>query len=406
MIIRLAFISLISTSPVLAQAIGTQYEIEVLGDDSRWANGSTSFDINDAGTIIGRGRDGDCGVAWRWTPAGGFETSDTCTWAEGINSVGTTAGAVGRPGHAAILPSTSGDFNRLPVPPGVWLSNGHDINDSGIVIANGRTSGGGTDYGFAWIPGSSGYTQAVQLLPSSVMPWKINNQGVIIGWTTSSPNTGVVWEPSSPGNYSNPATVLPDLPTGSGYRAPRAITDGGQIAGFAFDAGVQRAVSWDSNGIQRLDDSGFSASTVLGAGTTEVLVGAVKHPDDELWWAALWKEGQLIALRDRIIGRDEWPGGISAIASNADGWIAAHGTNEDGRVLPMVLRPLSPAACDGDANGDNTVDVNDISYVLFRLGTNPDACGEGDANGDGIVDVNDIVYILFRLNTCNTGGSC
>ena len=25
-------------------------------------------------------------------------------------------------------------------------------------------------------------------------------------------------------------------------------------------------------------------------------------------------------------------------------------------------------ACDGDANGDNIVDVNDISYVLFRLG--------------------------------------
>jgi hypothetical protein len=61
--------------------------------------------------------------------------------------------------------------------------------------------------------------------------------------------------------------------------------------------------------------------------------------------------------------------------------------------------------CDGDANGDFTVDVNDISYVLFRLGgLANEACGclEGDANGDGIVDVNDISYVLFRLGTCDT----
>jgi hypothetical protein len=59
-------------------------------------------------------------------------------------------------------------------------------------------------------------------------------------------------------------------------------------------------------------------------------------------------------------------------------------------------------ACDGDANGDNTVDVNDISYVLFRLGDPCPAPGcPGDANGDGTVDVNDISYVLFRLgNPC------
>ena len=55
-------------------------------------------------------------------------------------------------------------------------------------------------------------------------------------------------------------------------------------------------------------------------------------------------------------------------------------------------------ACDGDANGDSGVDVNDISYVLFRLG---DPGPDGDANGDGSVDVNDISYVLFRL-----GDSC
>lgn len=58
-------------------------------------------------------------------------------------------------------------------------------------------------------------------------------------------------------------------------------------------------------------------------------------------------------------------------------------------------------ACDGDANGDQVVDVNDISYVLFRLG-NAGSPGsvDGDANGDGTVDVNDISYVLFRLGPC------
>ena len=58
-------------------------------------------------------------------------------------------------------------------------------------------------------------------------------------------------------------------------------------------------------------------------------------------------------------------------------------------------------ACDGDPNGDNTIDVNDISYVLFRLGNSgTPGSVDGDANLDGIVDVNDISYVLFRLGPC------
>jgi hypothetical protein len=58
--------------------------------------------------------------------------------------------------------------------------------------------------------------------------------------------------------------------------------------------------------------------------------------------------------------------------------------------------------CDGDADGNGVVDVNDISYVLFRLG-NAGFPGtvDGDVNTTGVVDVNDISYVLFRLGTCN-----
>ncbi len=67
---------------------------------------------------------------------------------------------------------------------------------------------------------------------------------------------------------------------------------------------------------------------------------------------------------------------------------------------------LAPAGCDGDANGDGAVDVNDISFVLFRLGQSNGICGDGDPNGDGANDVNDISYVLFRLGTCNPVGPC
>jgi hypothetical protein len=65
----------------------------------------------------------------------------------------------------------------------------------------------------------------------------------------------------------------------------------------------------------------------------------------------------------------------------------------DGGFWPTAL-PSQSGSCEGDANGDNVIDVNDISYVLFRLGGPPP---EGDANNDGAVDVNDISYVLFRL---------
>ena len=63
-------------------------------------------------------------------------------------------------------------------------------------------------------------------------------------------------------------------------------------------------------------------------------------------------------------------------------------------------------SCDGDANADLGVDVNDISYVLFRLGQTNGVCGDGDVNGDGSNDVNDISYVLFRLGSCNAGSPC
>lgn len=66
---------------------------------------------------------------------------------------------------------------------------------------------------------------------------------------------------------------------------------------------------------------------------------------------------------------------------------------------PIAAPPVCeapPSLCEGDANKDGAVDVNDLSFVIFRIG-NTGACADGDANGDGIVDVNDLSFVIFRL---------
>ncbi len=77
------------------------------------------------------------------------------------------------------------------------------------------------------------------------------------------------------------------------------------------------------------------------------------------------------------------------------------------RVWPNTAMDLGPAPlfvpCPQDANADNSVDVNDISYVLFRLGETGDPLTlEGDTNADGVVDVNDISAVLFHFGPCPT----
>jgi len=49
----------------------------------------------------------------------------------------------------------------------------------------------------------------------------------------------------------------------------------------------------------------------------------------------------------------------------------------------------------GDANRDGFVDVNDISYVVFRLGLM--GTTTADVDGSGFVDVNDISFVVARL---------
>ena len=69
-----------------------------------------------------------------------------------------------------------------------------------------------------------------------------------------------------------------------------------------------------------------------------------------------------------------------------------------------------PGDCEGDANGDGTVDPLDSGFVLARfgcpVGTGDSSCDAADQNGDGSVDPLDSGFVLARFGDCGnfTGG--
>ncbi len=57
--------------------------------------------------------------------------------------------------------------------------------------------------------------------------------------------------------------------------------------------------------------------------------------------------------------------------------------------------------CPGDADGDDTVDLNDLNFVLANWGTTVDPGTNGDVDGNGTIDLGDLNTVLG-----NWGQSC
>ena len=67
------------------------------------------------------------------------------------------------------------------------------------------------------------------------------------------------------------------------------------------------------------------------------------------------------------VGKSIITAAMAADLQNGLWYVNLHtAVNPGGELRGQLVSP--PPACDGDANGDGAVDVNDISYVLFRLG--------------------------------------
>lgn len=83
---------------------------------------------------------------------------------------------------------------------------------------------------------------------------------------------------------------------------------------------------------------------------------------------------------------------------------AAFVTDDSNRLGQAYVFMGEVVACDGDVNGDGTVDPLDSGFVLARfgcsVGTGDPDCDSADPNGDGNVDPLDVGFVLARFGAC------
>ena len=224
-------------------------------------------------------------------------------------------------------------------------------------------------------------------------------------WTTSGSPSAGAWVRAVPGNFGQ--ADPPSDSDGSGQCYITGNTAGETLDGTStltsppYDASGPGTLSYDYwinvFGVAPGSTSGGDAMTLeyaTNAGGTNWALARTHNTVDNSWNTELIQIGpdgdipSTPTLRLRFTGSEaQFP---TPFEAGIDNLTIAAGTE-----------CTDPGGCDGDANGDNIVDVNDISYVLFRLGNSgTPGTVDGDANADGLVDVNDISYVLFRLGPC------
>ena len=80
------------------------------------------------------------------------------------------------------------------------------------------------------------------------------------------------------------------------------------------------------------------------------------------------------------------------------------GTANVGLGVDNVRIVESAALMPGDANGDNKVDINDLTITLTNYGKTGMRWESGDFNGDGKVDINDLTIVLTNYNRTAAAG--
>lgn len=60
-----------------------------------------------------------------------------------------------------------------------------------------------------------------------------------------------------------------------------------------------------------------------------------------------------------------------------------------------------PVGCEGDADMSGSVDLDDLTYIVLRLGAVAPNDEGADVDGSGVVDLDDITYTVLRFGPCN-----
>jgi probable HAF family extracellular repeat protein len=197
-----------------------------------------------------------------------------------------------------------------------------------------------------------------QLPPGySVWPADINDEGVVVGFTTEpvASNRGVL-------------TTLPTL-AGATRSVPVAVNNAGTIVGYSELPNVSDAVLtlWTSNGVSQTTPAvTVHPETPLGMNASGQVVGGTGSPSH----AFLWSQGTFLDLGTF--------GGASAVATsiNDTGTIVGAVTDQAGIVRAFVRFPDGSWHVIGLPPGYPTIEarsvkVNNLGQIVYNAGTPP-----------------------------------
>jgi hypothetical protein len=431
-------------------AVATSYSFTNLGSPYAAGTGttwtSTPLGISDAGLIAGIANSTSVtyqGFAWQVSASG------TLLATTQLGGVGSYA-AVGAAGTTIVYDGQNLDQDTItspgsPVPGGyagaystVSLASGTATdctgNHSGVSYyaptpqslfacnASGQVAGAYSNgtYGCAAVYGvSSGTAYQLQLVPSTVTytsaAYCVDTAGTLVGgYSTATSSWLADW-------YINPTTgVVTEndlaMPAGGGTRIYNNFTNGwvavsgnGQyLVATGYSSGREVADVWtlDSNGTVASSAklpflSGGALSWALGVNNAGVIVGAAANSsgqDVAVEWTyngSAWTVTQLSAL---VSSATPLPSGYTLESANAisdSGQICGMGyaSTPGAAIQGFVLSAPQP----GDANGDGTVDVNDLTIVLTNFGKTGMTWAQGEFTGNGTVDVNDLTILLANF---------
>jgi Thrombospondin C-terminal region len=162
---------------------------------------------------------------------------------------------------------------------------------------------------------------------------------------------------------------------------PVAVNDDTAEQGLKIKR-IDGAYSWD--GLWGGSD-GQGVSTIAGPAGGGWVAGTVYH------FVLSLSPGQIVVTRDGAplfdVTDASYPGGQGAIA--------LYGFSQDNIILSNVCVTPTPTACQGDLDGNSSVDASDLAILLGAWGS-----AGADLTGDGTTDAQDLAVLLGAWGAC------
>lgn len=404
---RVAPMSIIATIALAAAAMAgpPTYEIFDIGIVNPNDSASQGFRVSDNGIATGRSF-GNPTQAFSWTKGGGLVGLPNLAAPSRPFSVGngvTNGGVVVGTGSTTSFGSSplpliwqNGTVAQLPLPAGQTLGRANDINNLGVAV--GSVNGGSLEVGVIYSGGGAAViTQTTANGSMLRTAFGINDAGRVVGFGID-PNNAAVNVGFVIDTATNSAFTVGALPGFNGAIAFDVSQAGHVVGSSMLNQGSGLPFIWsDADGILPIPlPAGTSQGSARGVNSLGWAVGTASSA---FAIPFLFDGVNTHRLADLLPPGSGWDlstnTSSSALGISEDGVIVGTGVR-NGAVRAYAMVPV--VLCEGDIDGDGTVDGADIALVLGSWGPCIDC--EADLDGDDTVDGVDLAIVLGNWGPC------